>query len=149
MIFKSMVGAGLFALPFAFKLLGFGGGIIAMAICGALTWYTNVLIVRVHDVVVRDTLKRDLTYVSLGERPRKIRGRRSPRVRTRAPRPLRSGAHVWAVGRVHRLFPHRLHHYRRQCGVPDLLRPGARAPPLLAVAAVRLLPAPVADGKLA
>jgi amino acid permease len=65
MLFKAMVGAGLFALPYAFKLMGFGGGIVAMAIIGGLTWYTNMLIVRVHDVVTRDTFKKDLTYVSL------------------------------------------------------------------------------------
>jgi len=67
MMFKAMVGAGLFAMPFAFKLLGIGGGVLAMALCGALTWYTNVLIVRVYDVVARDTLKKDLNYVTLGE----------------------------------------------------------------------------------
>jgi len=39
--------------------------IIAMAVCGALTMYTNNLIVRVHTVVVRDTFKKNLTYVSL------------------------------------------------------------------------------------
>lgn len=67
MLFKAIVGAALFALPFAFRLMGIGGAMIAMAVLGLLTFYTGMVIVRVHDVVVRDTLRHDMTFVSLTE----------------------------------------------------------------------------------
>ena len=67
MTFKAIVGAGLFALPYAFKLMGVGGALIAMFVVGWLTFYTGMVLVRVHDVVVRDTLRQDLTYVSLAQ----------------------------------------------------------------------------------
>jgi len=65
MLFKAMVGAGLFALPYAFRLMGFGGAIIASVVICALTYYTNLLIVRAKDVIQRDTLRKNATYVSL------------------------------------------------------------------------------------
>ena len=34
---------------------------------GWLTYYTGMVLVRVHDVIVRDTLRQDLTYVSLAQ----------------------------------------------------------------------------------
>jgi hypothetical protein len=67
MIFKSIVGAGLFGLPWAFQQMGIGGALIASLVIAGLTLYSGLVLVRVHDVVVRDTLKRDLTYVSLTE----------------------------------------------------------------------------------
>lgn len=67
MIFKSIVGAGLFGLPWAFQQMGIGGALIASVVIAGLTLYSGLVLVRVHDVVVRDTLKRDLTYVSLTE----------------------------------------------------------------------------------
>lgn len=65
MIFKAIVGAGLFALPRAVALMGIGGAIIACFVVAWLSYYTSMVLVRVHDVVVRDTLKQDLTYVSV------------------------------------------------------------------------------------
>lgn len=57
MIFKAIVGAGLFGLPYAFKLMGIGGALIASAVICALTFYCGQVLIRVHDVVVRDTLQ--------------------------------------------------------------------------------------------
>jgi amino acid permease len=65
MLFKAILGAGLFALPYATKLLGIGGVTLAMFLCGWLAYYCSTVLVRVHDVVMRDTLQRHLTYVSL------------------------------------------------------------------------------------
>jgi len=53
----------LFALPFAFRLIGIGGGLLSMFAAGVLTYYTNLLIVRTKDVIARDTLRKNLTYV--------------------------------------------------------------------------------------
>jgi len=65
MMFKSIVGAGLFALPYATRLIGIGGVTVAMLACGLLTFYCSMALVRVHDVVVADTLQRKLTIVFL------------------------------------------------------------------------------------
>lgn len=67
MIFKAIVGVGLFALPYAFRLLGYNGAILTMAAVGMLTFYTGIVVIRVHDVVVRDTLAKGTTYVSLAQ----------------------------------------------------------------------------------
>jgi hypothetical protein len=67
MIFKAIVGAGLFALPYAFSLLGYAGATAVMAFVGLLTFYTGMVVIRVHDVVVRDTLSKGTTYVSLAQ----------------------------------------------------------------------------------
>ena len=67
MLIKAIFGAGLFAMPFAYRLMGIGGGTIAMCVFGLLTFYTGMVLIRVHDVVVRDTLRSDMTFVSLTE----------------------------------------------------------------------------------
>ena len=67
LVFKAIVGAGLFAIPYAFKLMGIGGALIAMFVVGWLSFYTGMVLVRVHDVIVRDTLRQDLTYVSVAQ----------------------------------------------------------------------------------
>lgn len=67
LVFKAMVGVGLFALPYAFKTVGIGGGIISMAVAGLLCAYTNALLIRIKNVVARDTFRKHLNYVSLVE----------------------------------------------------------------------------------
>ena len=67
LLFKAIVGAGLFAIPYSYKLMGFAGATIALAGVGLLTFYTGVVLIRAHDVIVRDTLRHDMTFVSLTE----------------------------------------------------------------------------------
>ena len=67
LIFKAIVGVGLFAIPYAFRQMGYGGALLAMATVGALTFYTGMVTIRVHDVVVRDTLAKGTTFVSLAQ----------------------------------------------------------------------------------
>lgn len=67
MLIKAIVGVGLFAMPFAYRLMGIGGGTIAMCVFGLLTFYTGMVLIRVHDVIVHDTLRSDMTFVSLTE----------------------------------------------------------------------------------
>ena len=65
MIFKAIVGAGLFALPYAFSKVGVGGALVLSAVIATLTFYSGQVLIRVHDVAARDTLRRNLTYTDL------------------------------------------------------------------------------------
>lgn len=65
-IVKAVLGAGLFGLPYALKLLGMAGGIILFFIIGWLSYYCSAVLIRVHDVATRDLL-RSLTYVELAK----------------------------------------------------------------------------------
>lgn len=52
-------------LPYAFAQLGIGGALILSAFICGLSWYCGQVLIRCHDVVVRDTLRRNLTYTDL------------------------------------------------------------------------------------
>lgn len=60
LIFKSMVGVSLFAMPRAFHSVGIVGGLLIMVIAATLCTYSNSIILRVKSVVARDTLKKHL-----------------------------------------------------------------------------------------
>lgn len=66
-LFKAMIGAGLFATAWAWSKIGIVGAPILLFAVSVITTYSNALIVRVYQLVSRDTLKKNLTYVSLVE----------------------------------------------------------------------------------
>lgn len=47
--------------------MGWGAALLTMVAMGGLTFYTSILIVRVHHVVQRDSLEKHLTFVSIAQ----------------------------------------------------------------------------------
>jgi amino acid permease len=65
LIFKYLVGAGIFGLPYAVKQMGIGGFTLAMVFSAVSCYYTSMLTIRVFQTVTRFTLNRNHTFVSL------------------------------------------------------------------------------------
>lgn len=59
---KAIVGAGSFALPWAFMNMGSWGGLIAIVLLAALSMYTMLMLLRVRRIVSAQTGNNSVTY---------------------------------------------------------------------------------------